>query len=332
MRRAGDLWPEVTAFGGLWQAVDRAARGKRTRPAVARFLDRRETEVLRLQRELESDRWVPGTPLQFDIYEPKKRRISAAPFRDRVVHHALIAVLEPVFERRMVPHSYACRRGKGTHAALEHAQLALRRSSWFLKLDIAQFFPSLVHDVVLESVSRVVKDRRVLLLLERIVRATPGNRGLPIGSLTSQWLANLTLDRLDHFVLERLRCRQYVRFMDDFVLFSKSREELRCHQCAVEGFVRSTLQLTLKERATLLAPVQEGLPFLGWRVYRQVKRVRPANLRRLRRRLCRQRRQLDNGETNAAKHRQTTASIFAYLTRPGAHQLRQRWARSLDMI
>ncbi|MEM7201644.1 MAG: reverse transcriptase/maturase family protein [Planctomycetota bacterium] len=218
MRRAGGLWPHVASFAALTAAARRAARGQRRSRGAATLLDALEPECLRLERELQADGWRPGPTHRFVIHDPKPREITVAPFADRVVHHALIAPLEPVFERRMIADSYACRRGKGTHAAVRRAQALLRRHRYSLRLDVASFFASLAHDVVLESLARLVKDRRVLQLTARIVAGpTLGDPavGLPIGSLTSQWLANIVLDRVDHLIVESAeRVPGYVRYMD----------------------------------------------------------------------------------------------------------------------
>ena len=151
MRRIGGVWGEIVSFENLMRAARHAARGKRRVASVARFLDRVELEVLQLQRELLEGSYHPGEPFEFKIVDPKPRTISAAPFRDRVVHHALIEVLEPWFDRRMIHASFACRRGKGTHAALDHAQHLVRRHAWFLKMDVEGFFASIPHAVVMSA-------------------------------------------------------------------------------------------------------------------------------------------------------------------------------------
>jgi len=295
MRRAANLWPDIVSFDALRRAALRAARGKRRVASVARFLADLEPEVLRLQRELSDGSWRPGQAYQFEIHDPKRRTITAAPFADRVVHHALIDRLEPVFDRRMLEHSFACRKGKGTHAALDHARRLLRRHDWFLKLDIERCFDSLDHEVVLGTLARVVKDRRVLALCATIVRGGPRTAGcgpgtarhvgLPIGNLTSQWFCNLVLDRLDHHVKEVLRLPGYVRYMDDFVLFAGDKPTLRAAHDAVASFLADTLRLRCKPTATILAPARHGLPFLGWNLHRGTTRLRPENLRRIRRRV-----------------------------------------------
>ncbi len=325
MKRAGNLWPSVVAFESLLAAARRAAKGKRGVAAVARFLADVEPEVLALQRELRTGTWRPGPASSFLIRDPKVRTITAAPFRDRVVHHALMGALEPVLDRRMVAGSFACRRGKGAHAALRYARKLLRRHEWFLKLDVERCFESMAHDVVLATLARSVKDRRVLLLAERIVRAGRGNRGLPIGSLTSQWLANLVLDRMDHFVIEELGVGGYVRYMDDFVLFGASKADLRAHRATFAAFVTEELDLRLKERATIVAPARQGLPFLGWRLHRGVTRLRHANVRRSKRRLRRRVEEYRAGRIDEEALAASVRSVCEHLRQGGTLGLRRRW-------
>ncbi|MBI4602811.1 MAG: group II intron reverse transcriptase domain-containing protein [Planctomycetes bacterium] len=329
MRRAGSLWPLVASFENLRRAALRAARGKRDRSTIARFLERLEPELLGLLRDLEQGTYQPGEPVRFTIRDPKERVISAAPFRDRVLHHAFIGPLEPVFERRMRPESFACRRGKGTHAALARARTLVRGHERFLKLDIERCFDSIRHDVVIETLERIVKDRRVLWLARTILRgpssAAPTGVGLPIGSLTSQWFANLVLDRLDHFVTEELRCGAYVRYMDDFALFGDEKPRLRELLDHVRTFVEGRLRLRLKERANILAPVSEGLPFLGFRLYRGTVRVRPESLRRSKRRLAARVRACEHGEINEDRLAGCVRSIITRLASADTWNLRRNW-------
>lgn len=332
MRRAGGLWPALVTFEHLRRSAQRAARGKRRVADVACFLADLEPRVLGLQRELQSDTWRPAPAFTFTIHDPKTRLITAAPFRDRVVHHALMDRLEPVFERRMVFESFACRRGKGTHAALVFARRQVRRFSFFLKLDVRKCFDSLDHEVVLDTLARTVKDRRVLHLAERIVRV--GGRegvGLPIGNLTSQWLCNLVLDRLDHHVKEALRIPSYVRYMDDFALFTNDKERLRAAHDEVRGFLHEHLHLALKDEATVLAPAREGLPFLGWRIYRGTVRLRSGNLRRMRSRVKQRLWEHRHGLIDEDKLLASLASVCEHLRHGATRALRRRWLNPLEI-
>lgn len=230
MKRAGNLWIQVTSWENLIESARLAARGKRRRPDVARFLHDAEFHLCRLQRELEEGSYRPAGYRTFWIYDPKPRQISAASFRDRVVHHALTRVLEPVFEPRFAAHSFASRKGFGQHRALGLARGACRRYRYVLKCDIRKYFPSIDHAILKELIARAVKCRRTLELAgliidrsneqEEIVKYFPADslftpferrRGLPIGNQTSQFFANVYLNPLDHFVLRELGPAMYLR-------------------------------------------------------------------------------------------------------------------------
>ena len=324
------VWAEITSFANLCRAVKRAAQGKRQVKGVARFMMALEPEVLRLQRELATGTWLPGTPATFVIRDPKERVITAAPFRDRVVHHALIDPLERFLDSCLLPHAFACRRGFGQHRALQQAQALLRRHGWFLKMDVAQFFASLRHTVVLETVDTLVADRQARALFATIVRGQGSvdqgsvDRGLPIGHLTSQWLANLVLGRLDRCIVAGPGPRGYLRYMDDFVVFGSSKHELRAtHAAVVEQL--AALGLTPKARATILAPCHAGLPFLGWRLYRGTIRLRPENLRRTRRRIRVREAQHRHGLLDERQLGDAVRSVVEHMRHGSTLSLRRAW-------
>ncbi len=333
MRRHGNLWDKIVSFDNLLVAAQSAARGKRHVAGVARFIERIEPEVLALQRELQAGTYRPGRAYTFRIHDPKERTITAAPFRDRVVHHALIDPLEPLFDRRMVYESFACRKGKGTHAALRHAARLVRRYAFFFKFDVERCFDSIAHDVVMETLERILKDYRVLGLCETILsaggRSERSGVGLPIGNLTSQWFANLVLDRLDHHVKERMRIPGYVRYMDDFVLFAGDRGRLVDARREVENFLAESVRLTLKRRATLLAPASQGLPFLGWRIHWAVTRLRPANLKRTRQRLKHRLWEYRTGMLSEDRLCDAVRSVAAHLEHGTTRALRRKMFDSL---
>lgn len=288
MKSYGRLFSQVVAVENLRCAMEAAARGKRSRPAVARFLDQADAELARLRGELRSGTYVPQPYRQFRICDPKPRTISCAPFRDRVVHHAVCDVIGPVIERRFIYDSWACRKGKGTHRATARAQGFARRFTHFLKLDVASFFESVDHTVLLDLLERQFRERPLLDLLSRIVEAPaaggqPG-KGIPIGNLTSQWFANLYLDGADHLVKERLRVPGYVRYMDDMVLFADSKALLWAVHDGLARFLEKERLLRLKASATRLAPCSEGIPFLGMRIFPRTWRLQRHRFVRTRRR------------------------------------------------
>ncbi len=331
MRRVGGLWLEVTSFANLIRASDRAARGKRRQQAIARFMLEREPLLLELRRELLAERYRPGPLTRFEILDPKPRTISVAPFRDRVVHHAIIDVLEPIFDRRMIHASFACRRGKGTHAALDHAQRLVRRRRWFLKMDVESFFASIPHAVVLATIARMIKGPPLLRLIERVIQAGGDDRerGLPIGNLTSQWFANLTLGRIDRLVVEQLRMPGYARYMDDFVSFADDRERLRDAQAQIEAELAG-LGLRAKPTATMLAPTRDGLPFLGFLLFPAVRRLRPANRKRTIQRWKQRLWQYRRGELDERTLADCVRSMMAHLEHGTTRGWRRRWCATLE--
>ena len=195
MKRYGHLFDSIVSFHNLWWAAHKAWRGKKSKTRIADFYFNLERELLVLQKELVSGQYQPRPYQIFTVTDPKRREIAAADFRDRVVHHAIVNVLDPFFERRLIHDTYACRVGKGTHAAVQKAQQFSNRWPFFLKCDIRKYFQSIDHAILNTLLERITKDKRVLDLLKCIVTHPvaghlPG-KGIPIGNLTSQHFANL---------------------------------------------------------------------------------------------------------------------------------------------
>jgi retron-type reverse transcriptase len=228
------LYEQLCDWQNLWSAYLNASKGKRGRPSTAEFEYLLADNLLELQAELQTQSYQPGAYHSFYIHEPKRRLISAAPFRDRVVHHALCHVTVPYFERAFIPDSYANRPGLGTHRALDQCQRFMRRNRYALQCDVVQFFPSLDHAHLRAALAALLPDASVNWLIDRVLASGqgvlaeeyqlvvfPGDagdeahrpRGLPIGNLTSQWWANVYLHRFDQFVKRELRCRDYVRYV-----------------------------------------------------------------------------------------------------------------------
>ena len=258
-----------------------------------------------MQRELGAGTYRPGPYRTFWIADPKRRLISAAPFRDRVVHHALINVIEPVFEPRFAFHSYACRRHKGTHRALRQFVAWARTTRYVLKMDIHKFFPTIDHAILERLLRRRLKDPRVLGLCDAIIdgsnaqepttRYFPGDdlltplsrrRGIPIGNLTSQFFGNVYLDPLDHFISERLRLRRYLRYADDFCCFHDDKAVLTAARAAVTEFLGG-LRQHLNDGKSRIRQVKEGIEFLGFVTRPEQLRLNQTAIRRQRRRLRR---------------------------------------------
>ncbi|MBI4677871.1 MAG: group II intron reverse transcriptase domain-containing protein [Elusimicrobia bacterium] len=267
----------------------KARRGKRSRPDVAGFEFQVEREVLTLQRELLDGRYEPGPSRVFEVCESKKRLISAVPYRDRVVHHAICNVIEPVFERGFIHDSYANRKGKGTHKALARLTHFCRGADYALKCDVVKYFESVDREILLGLLGRRIADASTLGLLSKIIgleQGRPSGRGIPIGNLTSQLFANIYLDEFDHFVKERLGVRRYLRYVDDFVLLHDDKARLHEARAAMEAHL-ATLGLKLHPGKTQVFPVARGVPFLGFRVFRTHRLIRKTSFFHFRRKLRR---------------------------------------------
>lgn len=286
-------------------AFARAACGKRRRPAAAAFEFQLADRLLQLRDDLLNGTYAPGPYTHFFIHEPKRRKISAASFRDRVVHHALCAVIEPRFERVFIPDSYANRIGKGTHRAIDRLQAFARRYRYVLRGDIRQHFASIDHAILLDGLRRLIPEPDIMALIERIVAGGrdvlrdeydmvwfPGDdllaacrpRGLPIGNLTSQFWSNCYLHPFDLFVKRELGCPAYLRYVDDFALFSDDRSALWRWKAALQARL-AKFRLTIHERAAQVTATAGGVPWLGFVVFPGYRRLKARKVRHASRRL-----------------------------------------------
>jgi len=339
------LYPQVYEFENLYQAFRKARKGgKRKKEQVAAFELDLETNLWQLHQELRAGSYRPGPYHNFYVQERKRRLISAAPFRDRVLHHALCRVIQPIFERRFIADSYACREGKGTHRALDRAQAFARRRKYVLQCDVRQFFPSIDHQILRDFLAHHIADEQVLGLIDRILASGagvlsdvyrmawfPGDdlfaaarpRGLPIGNLTSQHWANVYLDRLDHFVKEELRCHCYLRYCDDFLLFHDDKAQLWAWRDAVIGFA-ATLRLRLHEDRAVVFPTHTGITWLGFRVFPDYRLLRRDNVKAFRRRLRQMQGDYQMGQLDAERMRASIQSWIAHASHGDTYGLRRR--------
>jgi retron-type reverse transcriptase len=298
------LFDRLTSFENLHAAAWAVFRGKRRRRAAnALFVDLEGT-LFALQAALRERRYVPGAYTSFWIHDPKRRLISAAPLLDRVVHHALIQTIEPIFERRFIHHSYACRAGKGTHRCLRQFTAWARETRYVLKLDLSRFFPSIDHAVLKAELRRALHDEGTLWLADTIIDGSnpqepvspyfPGDdlfsplgrrRGLPIGNLTSQFFGNVLLDRIDHLVKDRLRVRRYLRYVDDLAAFGDDKPALRALRDALDEAL-TALRLRLHPGKSRIRRLEEGVEFLGFVMRRDTVRLNQRAIARQRRRLA----------------------------------------------
>lgn len=300
-----ELQKQLVEWINLEIAFQNASRGKRGRKATAVFEFYLADNLLHLQQELQQKTYLPSGYKSFYIHEPKRRLISAAPFRDRVVHHALCNITTGFFEKRFIFDSYANRMGKGTHRALDRCTQFARRFKYVLQCDVRQFFPSTDHEIMYQTLKSMLPDKSIMWLVERILQSGQGilseeykmvffrgddlfavhrPRGLPIGNLTSQWWANCYLNPFDQFVKRELSCAGYLRYVDDFLLFSDNKRELMNWRKEIIERLKS-FRLTVHEESAYPKPVVEGIPFLGFIIFPTHRRLKSRKGYAFRRRL-----------------------------------------------
>ena len=302
-KRHTDLFGRIASFPALRTAAKKAVLGKRKKPGAAAFFSNLERELLRLERELLDGSYRPGRYVEILVRDPKERLVSAAPFRDRVVHHALCAVVEPIFEAGFIDNTFANRTGKGTHRAINVYERYRDRHAHVLRCDVYRYFPSIDHAILKAEYRRRIACAPTLALMDTIVDGSnaqepvnlhfPGDdlfepferrRGLPIGNLTSQFSANLYLDRFDHWVTEVLGA-PYVRYVDDFALFDNDPDVLKQWRARIDQYLAGR-RLKLHPRKTLILPCAQPAQFLGFELHADGHRRLPEdNVRRFRNRL-----------------------------------------------
>ncbi|MCC9601922.1 reverse transcriptase/maturase family protein [Stieleria sp. JC731] len=313
MKRVGYVIPEIATYENLLLAFRRAAKGKRHRGAVKQFSRGLSSKLHQMADEIKNDTVTVGNYTRFIIGDPKVRVIHSPCFQERVLHHAIVNVVGPVLERGANQASFACRKGKGNLLAIRFAQRYLRGNTFWMKLDIAKFFDSIDHEILKSNLAKQFKDKQFLNLMGRIVDAyeTVPKHGLPIGALVSQYLANFTLDPLDRFVKEVLRCKPYVRFMDDFLFFGDEEYRLRDWQEQICGWLFQQTGLRLKE-SSRLGRSAEGVPFLGYRIKPDRIYLSKRSRQRFRRRHIENEQEYSMGVLEMADLQRRTDALLAF--------------------
>jgi RNA-directed DNA polymerase len=325
LRRYGNLFQKIVTFDNFLSAAYRAFRGKKDNYAAVEFYFNYEYELLALLEELISGTYTPHPLTTFYIRDPKVRLISAPEFRDRVLHHAICNIIEPILEKGYIPHSFACRKGKGTHRAIKQTQAFCRKYDYFLKCDIKKYFESIDHKVLKKRLTEKFKDAKLAWLLNVVIESsTDRGSGIPIGSLTSQHFANFYLDGLDHYIKEELGVKGYLRYMDDFILFAPDKPGLHILKSKIATFLENQLRLELKEKATVIAPVRNGVPFLGFRVFPRLLRLKQENKRRYMNKLKTRNRQFRKGIISEEKYAKSLSGIIEHLKIANTYHLRRK--------
>ncbi|MBP7552460.1 MAG: group II intron reverse transcriptase domain-containing protein [Spirochaetes bacterium] len=324
MKRINNLFENFISFDNILLAYKNAFKGTNKNRETLSFHFNCENEIIKLIEELKTGSYKPSPYRKFIITDPKERIISVAPFRDRVIHHSLVNIIEPIFEKRFYFHSYACRKDKGVHKAVKQAQTYLKTNKWYFKSDISKYFASVDHQILFDILKSKIKDKEILdLLYKIIINGDDTGKSLPIGNLTSQFFANVYLDILDHFVKEELQVKAYVRYMDDFVLFDNDKEKLKLLKQKISGFIHNRLALSLKEKSTFLNQRLNGLNFLGRRIFPVTIRIKRENLKRCLKKLESREKEYQNGVIDDKQYVQSVNSLMGYIASGNTYCMRQ---------
>jgi RNA-directed DNA polymerase len=349
MKRYGNLWQEIITFENILLAAKKAQRCKRFRPNILEFNYNLETEIITLQKELETKAYHPGDYTIFQIIDPKPRQISAAPYRDRVVHHALCNIIAPIFEKSFIPDSYANRRGLGTHKALKRFTQFARSNRYVLQCDIKKYFPSINHEILKQLIRQKIKCPDTLWLIDLIIDCSNHQepvlqyfagddllsplmhrKGLPLGNLTSQFFANIYLNQFDHFVKETLKAKKYLRYVDDFALFSDDRNFLKFARLEIENYLIQ-LRLLLHPAKTHLLETKYGANFVGFCILPERIKVIPKNIRRGRKRIKYLLKQIKSGKCDILKLHHSTQAWRGHLQHANTWRLQQQLFSALEL-
>lgn len=323
-----DIYSKIISLENLYLAYKKARRYKTKKDYVIEFEKNLIQNILKLHHELKDFTYFPQPLKTFILRDPKTRKISKSAFRDRVVHHAIFRVIEPIFDKSFIYDSCANRIGKGNLFALKRFDEFKRqvsrnntRASFVLKADIKHYFEEVDHEVLINLLRRKIKDEKVIELIIKILNnGTENGRSMPLGNLTSQFFANVYLNELDYFIKQILHVKYYIRYVDDFVILHESKEQLEEWKLEIENFLSERLKLELHPQKSKIIPLFQGVDFVGFRNFYNFKLLRKRNLRKFILKL----KQYENGELNYEKLMESFQGWNAYAKWASSYKLRRR--------
>lgn len=338
MKIFNNFYDLIISPESLFVAWKRFSRDKRKKKDVSRFEWNLERNIFVLHRELKKKTYRHGPYESFYITDPKQRHIHKATVRDRVLHHSIVRVLTPLFEPTLIPASFSCRIGKGTHKGVCAVENMTRKVSknytrdcFGLKCDVKKFFDSVDHRTLVSILAGKIKDENVMWLLEEIIgsfssdRSTVfGDKGLPIGNLTSQLFANVYMNEFDHFIKHELKVKYYARYTDDFVILSEDKNYLLKLLPAICEFLDNKLLLELHPKKISIRNLHNGIDFLGYVIFPHHRLLRTKTQRRIEMGLCKQ---LKEQEIGIIRYEQVAQSLHSYLgvlTHANAYKFSQK--------
>ncbi len=345
-----NIWDEIISFENLYEAYKNARKNKRYRSEILKFSSDVEKHLFELHEELKNRTYKEGRYREFYIYDPKIRLIMALPFRDRVVQWAVYQKINPIFSNGYITDSYACINGRGVHSAALRLQYWLRLlnrkkdEKWYYqKLDFTKYFYRISHDVLINILSKKIKDDGLIWYLTQVIDSgempfgLPLGRkadevsvndrlydvGMPIGSLMSQMFANIYLNELDQYVKRELSIKYYIRYMDDIVILHNDKKELRKIKEKVESYAKEVLRLDLNDKS-VLRPVSLGIEFCGYKVWHNHIKLRKSTALRMKRYIKHLKKRYAKREIDSPEIRQVLVSYNGMLKHCDSRELKKK--------
>ena len=332
-----DIFNDIVSLENLFLAWDSFKSGKQKRKDVQLFEWQLEDNIFKLHRDLKYYKYEHGDYTSFYIQDPKQRHIHKASVRDRVLHHAIFTILNPIFESTFISNSFSCRVDKGTHKGINVLDKMIRQVSsnsfkqcFVLKCDVKKFFDTIDHRILLKIISMRVKDEDAIWILEQIIGSLSSEsttifkkKGLPIGNLTSQLFANIYLNELDQFIKHELRIKNYIRYTDDFVIVSDNELYLKNLINSIRSFLSDELGLELHPKKTNISKSHRGVDFLGYIVLPHYRLLRTKTKQRIFRKLKERVRDYNNGTITKQTLNQSFQSYLGVMSHTNAYNLEQ---------
>ena len=304
MKTYNEFYPEIYSFQNLYFAYRKARKGKTRKGYVMEFEENLPHNLKALHYELKFQTYKPKPLKTFVLRDPKTRKISKSEFRDRIVHHAIVNVIEPIFDKTFIYDSCANRKGKGNLFAIKRFDLFKRKvsmnslvlenkfndnnyvSGYVLKADIKHYFREVDHEIIIKIIQKKIKDEKVIWLIGRILNNNESGggeqgKGMPLGNLTSQFFANVYLNKLDYFIKHKLKAKYYIRYVDDFVILHSSKEQLEVWKEEINKFLKKELKIELHKEKSKVIPLSRGVDFVGFRIFNYFKLLRKRNIRKM---------------------------------------------------
>ena len=346
MKTHSNLFEKLCSIENLKTAFNKAKKGKSRKWYVEEFESNLDNELAKLKIEVETQTYKPKPLKRFIMRDPKTRVIHASAFRDRVIHHAICNIIEPIFEKVFIYDTFANRKNKGAHSGLKRFDKFKRKVSrngellrnakdnnmivgYALKADIRHYFDTVDLEILMKTIRKKIKDDKVLQVIKTILDNHDfkiKGKGMPLGNLTSQFFANVYLSELDYYIKHNLKIHYYIRYVDDFVILHRSKEKLLLYKWLINNFLKQRLKLELHPEKSKLIPLHNGVNLLGFRIFYHYRLPRKSNLRNFEEKLS-------NIYTLTLRERESTSSNkinkmlegwFGYVMHGSTYKLRKR--------